>query len=73
MNNGIDISIKFGRRIKQIRENKHISQDLLGEMCGLHRTYIGMIERAERNVSIQTIQKLADALGISICDLLKDL
>jgi transcriptional regulator with XRE-family HTH domain len=47
-----------------------LSQEALADMCGLHRTYVGSIERAERNVSLDNIERLAGALRLDICDLL---
>lgn len=63
----------FGERIRLQRENRHFSQEKLAELCDLHRTYIGGIERGERNVSIENIQKIAKALGIKISELFKNL
>lgn len=60
------------KRLKQVRENKHISQEELGDLCGLHRTYIGSIERCERNITLSTLAKIADSLEISPLELLKD-
>jgi transcriptional regulator with XRE-family HTH domain len=50
-----------------------ISQEDLGELCGLHRTYIGSVERSERNVSLSTLEVIADALGVSVPQLLSPL
>lgn len=63
----------FGERVRLQRENRHLSQEKLAELCDLHRTYIGGIERGERNVSIENIQKIAKALGIKIPVLFKNL
>jgi len=63
------ISIQFGKRLRTEREKKDISQERLGELSGMHRTYIGMIERAEKNVTLPTIAKLARALDVRIRDL----
>ena len=51
--------------MKAYRKEKNLSQEKFAELCGLHRTYIGDIERYRRNVSIDNIQKIAAALGIS--------
>lgn len=64
------ILIAFGLRIQAIRKSRNISQEKLAELSGLHRTYIGMIERAERNITLVNIDKLAKALQICIKDLL---
>ncbi|MEH2199640.1 helix-turn-helix domain-containing protein [Nostoc sp.] len=49
-----------------------ISQEDLAERCGLHRTYVGAIERSERNITLQTLERLAESLGVSPHDLLKE-
>ena len=48
--------------IRACREKMNISQEKLGELCGLHRTYVGSVERAERNISIDNIEKIATSL-----------
>jgi transcriptional regulator with XRE-family HTH domain len=54
----------FGKRVQQIRKTKGFSQESLAEAANLHRTYIGAIERAEQNVSIYNIEKIAKALKV---------
>jgi transcriptional regulator with XRE-family HTH domain len=63
----------FGNRVKEERLKLGISQEELAGRAGLHRTYIGMIERAEKNITLANIYKVAKALGISISDLTKSL
>jgi transcriptional regulator with XRE-family HTH domain len=58
--------------IRRLRGNRGISQEKLADLAGLHRTYVGSIERSERNVSIDNIAKLANALGVNISELLKE-
>lgn len=65
-----NILIEFGKRIQTIRKKKNLSQEKLAELCGFHRTYIGMIERAERNITLINIEKIAKALQMKIKDLL---
>lgn len=60
---------QFGKRLRTIRKEKGWSQEELGFRAGLHRTYIGAIERGEQNVSIENIYKLAKALNINAKDL----
>ena len=60
----------FGERIKTIREEKDWSQETLGKKAGLHRTYIGSIERYERNISLLNIERLAKAFKVKVKDLL---
>lgn len=58
--------------VRRLRKARGLSQETLALVCGLHRTYVGSIERAERNVSIDNIEKLADALGVAIAELLRE-
>ena len=58
--------------LRTIREKLKLSQEALADKAGLHRTYVGSIERCERNVSIDNIEKLAIALGVSPSYLLED-
>ncbi len=64
-----DILITFGQRVKTLRTQKGISQEKFAELADVHRTYVGMIERAERNVTLKNIEKFAKALDISISEL----
>lgn len=64
-----DVLVRFGQIVRRYREDMNISQEELAFRAGLHRTYIGMIERAEKNVTLCNIKKIADALGIDIKDL----
>lgn len=54
----------FGERIRELRSTAGVSQEELASRCGLHRTYIGSVERGERNVSLQNIVKIARALDV---------
>lgn len=60
---------QFGKRLRELRLKAGLSQEELGFRSGLHRTYIGAIERAEQNVSIDNIHKLAKGLKISLAKL----
>ena len=66
-----DLLLKFGERIHNLRKQINISQEDLAHKAGVHRTYIGMIERGEKNITLENINKLAIALEISIGDLLQ--
>ncbi|MBN2225816.1 MAG: helix-turn-helix transcriptional regulator [candidate division Zixibacteria bacterium] len=57
---------EFGRNVRRERLNKNLSQEELGFKAGLHRTYIGMIERGEKNITLGNISKIAKALKIPI-------
>lgn len=61
----------LAKRVREIRDRKGISQERLGELAGLHRTYIGMIERAEKNITLVNLDKLARALGVKPSSLLE--
>ena len=61
---------RFGETVKRLRTQKSWSQEDLAAKCGLHRTYIGSIERGGRNVSLINIEKIAKALGIREKDLI---
>lgn len=60
----------FADNLRKIRKQNNISQEELAALCGLHRTYIGSVERGERNISIDNIEKISYALKISPIDLL---
>ena len=64
-----DILIKFGKRTRQLRIIKNLTQEELSYRAGVHRTYIGMIERAEKNITLINIEKIAKALEVDIKDL----
>lgn len=62
--------IIFGRNVQGARQALGISQEELAFRAGLHRTYIGMVERAERSISLQNAKKIADALNVKLDNLL---
>ena len=64
-----EILKKFGQKVRQLRKDRNISQEELADKAGLHRTYIGMIERAEKNITLLNLEKIANALEVSIKDL----
>ncbi len=66
-----DSKIVFGQTLRRRRRERNLSQEELAASCGLHRTYIGSIERGERNVSLVNIVKIARALGVEAKDLLE--
>ncbi len=65
------ILVKFGENVREARKSKGLSQEQLSFKADLHRTYIGMIERAEKNVTLKNIEKIATALEANISELLK--
>lgn len=68
-----EILIKFGQKVREERIKQHLSQEELARKAGVHRTYIGMIERAEKNITLENIYKISQALNISMAFLFKDL
>ena len=70
MNSKKQILITFGEKVRQIRKEKGFSQEELSYKAELHRTYIGMIERAEKNITLTNIEKIAKALEVEIKNLL---
>lgn len=62
--------IAFGARLRQERQRVGISQEDLADRAGLHRTYVGAVERGERNISLGSMVTLADALNVPLTDLL---
>jgi transcriptional regulator with XRE-family HTH domain len=64
------ILIKFGKRVREERVKKGLSQEDLANLAGVHRTYIGMIERAEKNITLENIEKVATALDLKPDELL---
>ena len=68
-----DISKILGKRIRNYRTAMRLSQEKLAELSGCHHTYIGQIERGEKNATIESIQKIASALNISLSKLFEKL
>lgn len=64
------ILVAFGDKVRELRKEKELSQEELSFKADLHRTYIGMIERAEKNITLTNIEKLAKALEVSVSDLM---
>ncbi len=63
------IQRRFGDRVRELRRDKQLSQEELAFRAGIHRNYLGGIERGERNPSLKNISAIADALGIDISEL----
>jgi transcriptional regulator with XRE-family HTH domain len=66
-----DISAKFGKKVREIRLGKDMSQGDLAKILGVHPTYISGIERGVRNMALKNIERLAKALNVPIEDLIK--
>lgn len=67
-----NINIAFGKRVAALRKKQKLSQEALAERCSLFRTYIGAIERGEKSPTLNTIEKIAEGLRVSIVELFKD-
>lgn len=61
----------LARNLRRLRAERDLSQEVLADLAGLHRTYVSSVERSERNVSLDSIEKLARALRINIAELLR--
>lgn len=66
-----DVLIKFGNKVREQRLLLGLSQEELANRAGVHRTYVGMIERAEKNITLTNIEKIAKALQLSIDEITK--
>ena len=64
-----ELLVLFGEIIRDIRKEKDLSQEELADKAGVHRTYIGMIERGEKNITLENINKLSKALQTTIYEL----
>jgi len=68
-----EILIKFGNKVRERRAELGLSQEELANRAGVHRTYIGMIERAEKNITLGNIEKIGRALKLNLDDLMQNL
>ncbi len=68
-----NLLIIFGQKIKVLRNDRSMSQEDLADSANVHRTYIGMIERGEKNITLITLSRLAVALNIDISEIVKGL
>lgn len=62
----------LAENVRYLRHFKGLSQEELANTCGLHRTYVGSVERGERNITLSTLETIARSLGVSATDLLSD-
>jgi transcriptional regulator with XRE-family HTH domain len=68
----MDVTQVFAENIKRTRLAKGISQEALADLAGLHRTYVGAVERGERNITLINANRIAEALGVRLSDCLKE-
>ncbi|PQO43831.1 helix-turn-helix domain-containing protein [Blastopirellula marina] len=73
MANKEDILIRFGRRVRELRAERGYSQEAFAHECELDRTYVGGIERGERNLALRNIERIAETLGVTLAELMKGL
>jgi transcriptional regulator with XRE-family HTH domain len=67
-----DLQQRLGRNLRILRKGKGLSQEAFADALEIHRTYMGGLERGERNVTLKTVERIAAALGIDPADLLSD-
>lgn len=67
------IAVKFGNKVRAERTKQGLSQEQLASRAGVHRTYVGMIERGEKNITLENIAKIAGALNIALSDLVRSI
>ncbi|WP_316413760.1 helix-turn-helix domain-containing protein [Mesoterricola silvestris] len=67
----IPARLRFARNLRSIRKEMNLSQEGLADLANLHRTYVGDVERGERNISIDNMEALAEALGVPLWELLR--
>lgn len=63
--------VKFGHAVRDERNRAGLSQEKLAELAGVHRTYVGMIERAEKNITLLNLEKIAKGLGVPMSRIVK--
>lgn len=66
------VLIKFGQKVRAERAELGLSQEALASRAGVHRTYIGMIERGEKNITLENIERVAKALNLKLSDFFRD-
>ncbi len=71
--NSITVRARLATNLKRLRQARGLSQEVLAEQAGIHRNYLGGIERCERNVGLDNLEKIAHALAVTPADLLKDI
>lgn len=64
------LTATLAANIRAFREHRNLSQEQFADICGLHRTYVGSVERGERNVTLSTLEVFASVMGVSVPQLL---
>jgi len=68
----MEITQIFAQNVRRLRKEQGLSQEALADRAGLHRTYVGAVERGERNITLVSANRIARALGLELSELLKD-
>lgn len=68
----MNVTRVFAQNVKRIRKDLGLSQEALATKAGLHRTYVGAVERGERNITLVSANRIAEALGVNLSELVKD-
>jgi len=68
-----DPRITFGKAVRRLRQRRGISQERLAELAGIHRTYIGDVERGTRNLALVNMTRIAEALGLRLSGLIREM
>lgn len=68
----MDVTRVFAENVKKLRRQRGLSQEDLADLAGLHRTYIGAVERGERNITLLNANRIAEALGVELIECLKE-
>ncbi|GAB4143017.1 MAG: helix-turn-helix transcriptional regulator [Planctomycetaceae bacterium] len=71
MEDAADILVRFGQRVRELQKKRGYSQESFAAECGMDRTYMGSIERGERNVALRNIERIAETLDISVAQLMR--
>jgi len=71
MQQAADILVRFGERVRELRKKRDLSQEAFAAECGMDRTYMGGIERGERNVALRNIQRIAETLDLTVAQLMR--
>jgi len=72
LNGRMDVTQVFAENIRRLRLARGLSQEALADLAGLHRTYVGAVERGERNITLINANRIAEALGVRLSDCLKE-
>ncbi len=72
MDQNVTLNKHVGLKIRNLRKERNLSQEDFADKCGLHRTYIGAVERGERNITLKTLETIAEALDVMVGELINE-